>query len=71
MIDRQTGQRFKATRQSRRKICRRDPAGARRCKLRVDRLLEVRKITYGRAVQIIQSEEYLSDEDIDILNDNK
>ena len=67
LIDRQSGERFKATRQSRRIICRRDPAGVRRCKLRVDRSMQMRQITYGRAIKFIQSEEYLSDEDLNII----
>ena len=65
-IDRQTGERFRATRQSRRLICsnRRDRNF---CRIRVDRAMELRSRSYMRSLQFIQSEEYLSADDLDIL----
>ena len=67
MIDRQSGERFQVTRQSRRLICRRNPFGGRTCKLRVDRAMQLRVATYARAQQFVQSEQYLSNDDVDFL----
>ena len=67
MIDRQSGERFQVTRQSRRLICRRNPFGGRTCKLRVDRAMQLRAATYARAQQFVQSEQYLSNDDVDFL----
>ena len=66
-IDRQTNEMFLATAQSRRVICRSGIAGRRLCSVRVDRAMELRRVTYGRGLQFIQSEQYLSDEDISII----
>lgn len=68
-IDRQTGETFTATRQSRRTICSGNGGGGggRRCRLRVDRKMEVRDRTYGQAFQFVQNEQYISDEDLDLL----
>ena len=66
-IDRQSGEMFQATRQSRRVICGTGPNGGRRCRLRIDRAMQFRRITYGRAIQFIQSEQYLSNDDVDII----
>ena len=66
-IDRQTGEMFQATTQSRRVICGTGPNGAQRCRLRIDRAMQFRRISYGRAVQFIQSEQYLSNDDVDII----
>ena len=66
-IDRQTGEMFQATQQSRRVICGTGPAGRQRCRLRIDRAMQFRRVSYGRAIQFIQSEQYLSDEDLDII----
>ena len=68
-IERQTGESFDATRQSRRLICRRGLEGARgrSCRLRVDRMMQIRSISYRRAQQFVQSEEYLSEEDVNII----
>ena len=67
-ISRQTGEHFQATRQSKRIVCRN---GRRNCRLRVDPGVQLRK----RIKQIQRkfkrfkrkSEQYLSQEDIDIL----
>ena len=65
-IDRQTGERFRASRQSRRLICS-NRIRRNSCRLRVDRAMELRSRTYMRALQFIQSEEYLSNDDLDLL----
>ena len=67
-IDRQSGERFQVTRQRRRLICRRNAdGGGRSCKLRISRGMQLRKATYGRVQQFVQSEQYLSRDDIDII----
>ena len=66
-IDRQTGEMFQATEQSRRVICGTGANGGQRCRLRIDKAMQFRRVTYGRAIQFIQSEQYLSDEDVDII----
>ena len=66
-IDRQAREAFEATRQSRRIICRRTQTGGRSCILRVARMMQLRQRTYGRTVQFLQSENYLSEEDINII----
>ena len=66
-IDRQTGEMFQATQQSRRVICGTGPAGRQRCRLRIDRAMQFRRVSYGRAIQFIQSEQYLSNDDVDII----
>ena len=67
-IDRQTGETFAATRQSRRTVCSGGGGGGgRRCKLRIDRKMQVRDRTYGQAYKFVQNEEYISDDDSDIL----
>ena len=68
--ERQTGEFFMATAQKRRLICRNKRGGrvARSdCRIRIDRLMQLRAETYGRAQQFIQSENYLSPEDINII----
>ena len=66
-IDRQTGEMFQATTQSRRVICGQDQNGNRNCRLRIDKAMQFRRISYGRAVQFIQSEQYLTNDDVDII----
>ena len=67
-IDRQTGEQFQVTGQNRRLICQPGAAGGpRRCKLRVSRGMQLRKTTYGRVQQFVQSEQYLSNDDVDII----
>ena len=58
---------FQTTRQSRRVICARGQQGQtrRRCRLRIDKAMQFRRITYGRAIQFIQSEQYLENSDFD------
>ena len=65
-IDRQTNEVFRRTKQSRRLICsnRIDRSS---CRIRVDRSMELRDETYMRVIRFIQSEEYLSDDDLDIV----
>ena len=65
-IDRQTGERFRVTRRSRRLICS-NRINRRSCRLRIDRAMELRDVTYMRALQSIQAEEYLSADDIDLI----
>ena len=67
-IDRQSRQRFQVTRQRRRLICTRNAGGGgRSCKLRISRGMQLRTATYGRVQQFVQSEQYLSRDDIDII----
>ena len=66
-IDRQSGEVFQATSQNRRVICGKDPLGNMRCRLRIDRAMQLRRVSYGRALQFIQSEQYLGDDDVDII----
>ena len=66
-IDRQTGEMFQATTQSRRVLCNRGTQGNRRCRLRIDKAMQFRRVSYGRAVQFIQSEQYLNNDDVDII----
>ena len=63
-ISRQTGENFQTTKQSRRVICRN---GRQNCQLRVSRGIQLRKRTYARVLEFIQSEQYLTQEDTDIL----
>jgi len=63
-IDRQTGEAFQATSQSRRVVCGVGPGGRRRCRLRIDRAMQLRMVSYGKALQFIQSEQYLGDDDV-------
>ena len=66
-IDRQTGEMFQATTQSRRVLCSPGPRGRQRCRLRIDKAMQFRRVTYGRAIQFIQSEQYLGNDDVDII----
>ena len=66
-IDRQTGEVFQATSQSRRVICQTGEQGGQKCRLRIDRSMQMRNVKYGRALQFIQSEQYLGDEDVDLI----
>ena len=67
-IDRQSGERFQATRQSARVLCRQGPNG--QCqfpRLRVNRAMQLRSRTYARALEFIHAEQYLSQEDVDLI----
>ena len=66
-IDRQSGEKFQVTRPSRRVVCRRGPAGRRRCRLRVSRAMQLRQAQYGPSLQFVQAEQYLSTDDLDIV----
>ena len=66
-IERQTGEIFQTTKQSRRVICRRLPEGGRTCFLRIDRAMQLRRVSYGRALQFVQSEQYLGNDDVDLI----
>jgi hypothetical protein len=65
--DRQSGETFRATRQSRRIICPRGATSSRRCRLRASRVIQFRNLTYFRALSFVQSEQYLSSDDIQII----
>merc|ERR1711890_175620 len=58
-VDRQTGEEFQATNQSRRVLCSNAPGGGQRCRLRIDKAMQLRGVSYGRALQFIHSEQYL------------
>jgi hypothetical protein len=66
-IDRQTGEMFQATSQNRRVICTTGAGGGQRCRLRIDRAMQFRGVSYGRALQFIQSEQYLGEDDLGFL----
>ena len=66
-IDRQSGETFQVTQRRRRLICRRTGSGRRSCRLRVDRLAQFRSQSYERSLRFVQSEEYLSEDDLDII----
>ena len=63
-IDRQVRERFRRTKKSRRVICRRNRSN---CKIRINKSIELRDRSYMRALEFVQSEEYLDQEDVDIL----
>ena len=63
-IDRQVRERFRRTKRSRRVICRRNRSN---CQIRIDKSIELRNRSYMRALEFVQSEEYLDQEDVDIL----
>ena len=63
-FSRQTGERFQTTRQSKRVVCR---SGRSSCNLRVDRGAQLRSKDYARTQRFIQSEQYLTNDDMDIL----
>ena len=67
-MERQGGERFKATRISSRLIC---PRGSRMnglgCRIRASRAIEIRQLSYLRVLQFIQSEQYLSGDDLEII----
>ena len=66
-MSRQTGEVFQATSQNRRVVCSTGPNGGQRCRLRIDRAMQLRRVSYGRALQFIQSEQYLGDDDVNIV----
>ena len=66
-IDRQSEEVFQATAQNLRVICVAGATGRRRCRLRIDRAMQLRGVSYGRALQFIQSEQYLGDDDVDVV----
>ena len=63
-FSRQTGESFQTTRQSKRIVCRNGRAN---CNLRVDRGVQLRGRSYTRIQEFIQLEQYLTQEDLDIL----
>ena len=65
----QSNESFQATRQSRRLICRRgrQGLGGRFCRLRIDRMMQIRSRSYMQAYEFVQNEEYLSEEDLNII----
>ena len=64
--DRQTSELFTVTKQSRRLICQ-NRFDRKSCRIRVDRAMELRSKSYMRILGFIQSEEYLSEDDLDII----
>ena len=65
---RQSGENFQATQQSSRVMCRLGISGILvDCKLRVSRGMQLRSRSYERAQEFVQSEQYLSQEDIDLI----
>ena len=66
-VDRQTREVFRVTSQRRRLICRRSATAGRQCVIRVSRAVELRSRNYIQALRFIQAEQYLSEDDVDIL----
>ena len=64
---RQDGNSFQVTRQSRRVICGIGMTGEQICRLRVSRAMQLRGRSYTRAQDFVQSEQYLTQEDIDLI----
>ena len=65
---RQSEESFKATLRSERVVCRIGLSGqVVDCRLRVDRIMQLRGRSFERALEFVQSEQYLSQEDIDLL----
>ena len=62
------GQGFQATNQNGRVIC--GNAERQTCRLRIDIVMQLRGVTYGRALQFVQSEQYLGDEESQQYNDS-
>ena len=65
--DRQAREFFRATAISRRVICRRGPGGRRRCVLRASRKAQLRQVGYGKSIEFVHRENYLSPEDLDLI----
>ena len=63
IVSRQTGERFQATLQSKRVLC----TGEGNCVLRISRATQFRSVSFERAQSYVQSEQYLADDDIDII----
>ena len=66
-IKRQSREKFQATRQSRRIICRRGAREGRLCRIRISRAIQFRRKTYRRAQNFLHAEEYLSFDDLEII----
>ena len=63
-ISRQSGEMFQTTRQSKRIVC---TNGRSNCRLRIDRAMQLRQRSYNDTLQFVQSEQYLTPEDTDII----
>lgn len=63
-MSRQSGEVFQTTKQSKRIICKNGRAN---CRLRVDRAAQLRQRSYNQSLQFVQSEQYLTPEDTDII----
>ena len=57
---------FQVTAQNRRVICGLGPFGYQRCLLRIDRAMQLRRVSYQRALEFIQNRQYLLQEDVDL-----
>lgn len=57
---------FQVTAQNRRAICGVGPFGYQRCLLRIDRAMQLRRVSYQRALEFIQNRQYLLQEDVDL-----
>ena len=58
---------FQVTAQSCRVICGVGPQGYQRCLLRIDRAIQLRRVSHQRALQFIQYEQYFIEEDMYLL----
>ena len=66
---RQANENFQATRQSKRVLCRAPAPNSneRNCRLRVSRGMQLRSRSFARAQDFVQREQYLTEDDIDII----
>ena len=66
-LERQSGERFEATSQSRRIICPRGSTEGSRCRIRVSRAIQFRRKSYPRTQRFVPAEEYISGDDLEII----
>ena len=66
-LERQSGERFEATSQSRRIICPRGTTRGSRCRIRVSRAIQFRRRSYPRTQRFVHAEEYISGDDLEII----
>ena len=66
LTSRQSNESFQATRQSKRVVCGTEN-GNRRCRLRISRAIQLRGRSYARTQDFIQREQYLSEEDVELI----
>ena len=66
-LERQIGETFEATSQSRRIICPESARDGRICRIRVSRAIQFRGRSYLRTRRFVHGEEYLGSDDLEII----